>query len=247
MQLHIFPNIDQLSVSVADWMVEYVNETLEKQDRFTLVLSGGSTPKKLNALLASDAYKNKIDWSKVHIFFGDERFVPLSDERSNAKLAYDTLLNHVNVAAENIHIMQTENITPEDSAKNYEAILKQYFQHPTSNTQHPTFDLVLLGMGDDGHTLSLFPGKTEVIYETEKLCTSLWLESQNMHRITLTHPIVNNAARIAFLATGSGKATVLKEVLKSPYNPELYPSQIIKPVKGELHWFVDEAAAENIL
>jgi len=246
MQLHIFPNIDQLSVSVADWMVEYVNETLQKQDRFTLVLSGGSTPKKLNALLASDAYKNKIDWSKVHIFFGDERFVPLSDERSNAKLAYDTLLNHVNVAAENIHIMQTENITPEDSAKNYEAILKQYFQHPTSNTQHPTFDLVLLGMGDDGHTLSLFPGKTEVIYETEKLCTSLWLESQNMHRITLTHPIVNHAAQIVFLVNGSGKAEALHEVLKDAYNPELYPSQIIKPVTGELHWFVDEAAAANL-
>ncbi|MEP7317919.1 MAG: 6-phosphogluconolactonase [Panacibacter sp.] len=246
MQLHIFPNIGQLSISVADWMVEYINETLQKQDRFTLVLSGGSTPKKLNAVLASDAYKNKIDWSKVHIFFGDERFVPLSDERSNAKLAYDTLLNHVPVVAKNIHIMQTENISPEDSAKNYEAVLKQYFQHPTYNIQHTTFDLVLLGMGDDGHTLSLFPGKTAVIHETEKLCTSLWLETQDMYRITLTHPIVNNAAKIAFLVNGSGKAKVLPEVLKGNYNPDLYPSQIIKPVNGDLHWFVDEAAAAGL-
>jgi len=247
MQLHIFPNIEQLSVSVADWMVEYVNETLQKQDRFTLVLSGGSTPKKLNALLASDAYKNKIDWSKVHIFFGDERFVPLNDERSNAKLAYDTLLNYVNIAAENIHVMPTENISPEDAAVAYEEVLKRYFFKNGKLETGNSFDLIFLGMGDDGHTLSLFPGKTAVIHETEKLCTSLWLESQNMHRITLTHPIVNNAARIAFLATGSGKAAVLKEVLKGAYNPELYPSQIIKPVKGELHWFVDEAAAENIL
>ena len=248
MQLHISPNTDQLSVSVADWMVQYINETLQKQDRFTLVLSGGSSPKKLNALLASDAYKNKIDWSKVHIFFGDERFVPLNDERSNAKLAYDTLLNHVPVAAENIHIMQTENISPEDAAKAYEGILKKYFPEALTshNSQLTTFDLIFLGMGDDGHTLSLFPGKTAVIHETEKLCTSLWLESQHMHRITLTHPIVNNAAQIAFLATGSGKATVLKEVLKGDYNPDLYPSQIIKPTTGELHWFVDEAAAANL-
>lgn len=242
MQLHIFPNIDQLSVSVADWMVEYINETLQKQNRFTLVLSGGSTPKKLNAVLASDAYKNKIEWSKVHIFFGDERFVPLSDERSNAKLAYDTLLNHVPVAAENIHVMQTENITPEDSAKNYEAILKEYFQHPISNIQHPTFDLVLLGMGDDGHTLSLFPGKTAVIHETAKWCTSLWLEQQQMYRVTLTHPIVNQSAAVVFLAAGAGKAGVLKAVLQGAFNPELYPSQIIQP-KGALHWFVDAAAA----
>lgn len=248
MQLHISPNTDQLSVSVADWMVNYINETLQQQDRFTLVLSGGSTPKKLNALLASETYKNKIDWSKVHIFFGDERFVPLNDERSNAKLAYDTLLDHVPVAAENIHIMPTENISPEDAAKTYEGILKKYFPEAlTSHNLHlTTFDLIFLGMGDDGHTLSLFPGKAEIIHETEKLCTSLWLEAQDMYRVTLTHPIVNNAARIAFLATGSGKATALKEVLKGAYNPELYPSQIIKPVHGELHWFVDKAAAADL-
>ena len=251
MQLHISPNIDQLSISVADWMVTCINETLQKQDSFTLVLSGGSTPKKLNALLASDTYKNKIDWSKVHIFFGDERFVPLNDERSNAKLAYDTLLNHVNVAAENIHVMPTENISPEDAAKAYEAILKRYFpsvngQWSMVNGQPQTFDLIFLGMGDDGHTLSLFPGKTEVIHETEKLCTSLWLEAQDMYRITLTHPIVNNAAKIAFLVNGSGKAKALYQVLKGEYNPDLYPSQIINPLNGELHWFVDEAASENL-
>ena len=101
-------------------------------------------------------------------------------------------------------------------------------------------------MGDDGHTLSLFPGKTEVIHETEKLCTSLWLEAQDMYRITLTHPIVNQAAQIVFLANGAGKAKVLREVLKGNYNPDLYPSQIIKPVNGELHWFVDEAAAADL-
>lgn len=242
MQLHISKDTSELSTTVADWMVDYINKTLQKQERFTLVLSGGSTPNKLHELLASDAYKNKIDWSKVHCFWGDDRFVPFNDERNNAKMAFDTLLNHVPVAKEHIHIMQTENITPEDSSKAYQVVLKNYFPETSSTT----FDLVLLGMGDDGHTLSLFPGKTEVLHETEKLCTSLWLESQDMYRITLTHPIVNQSAAVAFLVTGANKADALHEVLEGAYNPDLYPSQIIKPVNGELHWFLDEAAATGI-
>lgn len=248
MQLHISKNTSELSTNVADWMVDYINKTLQKQDRFTLVLSGGSTPKKLHELLASDAYKSKIDWRKIHFFWGDDRFVPFNDERNNAKMAFDTLLNHVPVAKEHIHVMQTENITPEDSAKAYETILKEYFPQALTTHHSPftTFDLVLLGMGDDGHTLSLFPGKTEVINETGKLCTSLWLESQDMYRITLTHPIVNQSAAIAFLVTGSNKVKALYEVLEGAYNPDLYPSQIIKPVIGELHWFLDEAAAAGI-
>ncbi len=249
MQLHISSNIDQLSVSVADWIVDHINTTLQKQDKFTLVLSGGSTPKKLNELLAGDVYKNKIDWTKIHIFFGDERFVSFNDERNNAKMAFDTLLNFVPVAKENIHIMQTENILPDESARAYEKILRSYFPNDkpqTSNLEPSTFDLVLLGMGDDGHTLSLFPGKTEVIHETEKWCTSLWLEEQNMYRITLTHGIVNQSSAIAFLISGSNKSNALHEVLKGNYNPELYPSQIIKPANGELHWFADEAAATEL-
>lgn len=243
MNLSISADINLLSIAVADWMVERINETLQKQARFTLVLSGGNTPKKLNELLTTEVYKNKVDWSKVHIFFGDERFVPFNDERNNARMAFDTLLNYVPVANEHIHIMQTENISPEDSANAYEAILKQYFPEFTDTKSNgTTFDLVLLGVGDDGHTLSLFPGKTDVIHETEKLCTSLWLASQDMFRVTLTHPIVNQSASVAFLASGSNKAEVLKEVLYGVYHPDIYPSQIIKPV-GELHWFVDEAAA----
>lgn len=248
MQLHIAKDTTEFSKTVADWMVERINKTLQKQDRFTLVLSGGSTPKKLHELLASDEYKNKIDWSKIHFFWGDDRFVPFNDDRNNAKMAFDTLLNHVPVVKEQIHIMQTENITAEDSAKAYEDILKQYFPQTltTHNSQLTTFDLVLLGMGDDGHILSLFPGKTEVIHETKKLCTSLWLEAQDMYRVTLTHPIVNQSAAVAFLVTGSNKVHALHEVMGGAYNPDLYPSQIIKPVSGELHWFLDEAAAAGI-
>jgi 6-phosphogluconolactonase len=236
MELHIEKDTKALSASLAEWLNRYIQQVLAKQDRFTFVLSGGSTPKALYALLAESPYKESIAWEKLHFFWGDERAVPFEDSRNNAKMCYDELLDKVPVKAENIHIMRTD-ITPEESAAEYEQIVKTYFEGSET-----TFDFVLLGMGDDGHTLSLFPG-TEVIHEQNALATSFFLQAQDMYRITLTAPVVNNAACVAFLAAGAGKAEVLKQVLKGEKNVDLYPSQIIQPVKGELHWFVDEAAA----
>jgi len=243
MELKIYKNNEELSVEVAKWITAYIVETLKKQNRFTLVLSGGGTPQKLNNLLAASPYKEKIDWSKLHIFWGDERFVPYTDERNNAKMAFDTLLDHVPVPAAQIHRMKTENIIPEVAAGEYEIILHQYF--PPSVPPAPTFDLVLLGMGDDGHTLSLFPG-THVMHEENKWATSLFLKQQDMFRVTLTAPVVNRAARIAFLVTGPGKAEALQQVLEGDYQPDRYPSQVIKPTNGEVYWFVDKAAASNL-
>lgn len=236
MELHIEKDTKALSASLAEWINNYIQQVLAKQDRFTFVLSGGSTPKALYALLAESPYKESIPWEKLHFFWGDERAVPFEDSRNNAKMCYDELLDKVPVKAENIHIMRTD-ITPEESAAEYKKIVKAYFEGSET-----TFDFVLLGMGDDGHTLSLFPG-TEVIHEQNALATSFFLQAQDMYRITLTAPIVNNAACVAFLAAGAGKAEVLKQVLKGEKNVDLYPSQIIQPVKGQLHWFVDEAAA----
>ncbi|MEO6315960.1 MAG: 6-phosphogluconolactonase [Chitinophagaceae bacterium] len=243
MELHIYKNNDALSVEVANWITDYIIKTLKKQDRFTLVLSGGGTPQKLNTLLAASPYKEKIDWSKLHIFWGDERFVPFTDERNNAKMAFDTLLDHVPVPASQIHRMNTENIIPEVAAGEYEKILRRYF--PPTVPATASFDLVLLGMGDDGHTLSLFPG-THVMHEENKWATSLFLKQQDMFRITLTRTLVNRAACIAFLVTGPGKAIALKEVIEGDFQPDLYPSQVIRPITGELHWFLDEAAASEL-
>lgn len=236
MELHIEKDTKALSASLAEWINNYIQQVLAKQERFTFVLSGGSTPKALYALLAESPYKESIPWEKLHFFWGDERAVPFEDSRNNAKMCYDELLDKVPVKAENIHIMRTD-ITPEESAAEYEKIIKTYFEGSET-----TFDFVLLGMGDDGHTLSLFPG-TKVIHEQTALATSFFLQAQDMYRITLTAPVVNDAACVAFLAAGAGKAEVLKQVLKGEKNIDLYPSQIIQPVKGQLHWFVDEAAA----
>ncbi len=236
MELNIYKDADELSMGVAKWLTGYITDTLKKKDRFTIALSGGSTPHKLHTLLAGPPFKDQIDWSKLHIFWGDERAVPFEDSRNNAKMAYDTLLNHVKVPASQIHIMRTD-IEPEAAAAAYEKVLHHYFHaHETS------FDLVFLGMGDDGHTLSLFPG-TQVIHEENKLALAYYLEAQGMYRITLTAPIVNRSAAIAFLVAGSSKAPALKEVIEGDYNPDKYPSQIIKPASGEVYWFTDEAAA----
>ena len=248
MELHVYKNADELSQAVAKWIADDIAATLKRQDRFTIALSGGSTPKLLHKILAAPPYKDQIDWTKLHIFWGDERDVPFTDDRNNAKMACDTLLNFVPVPPSQIHVMRTD-IPAEESAAEYEKILHQYFDGAPgaagAGSGANSFDLVLLGMGDDGHTLSLFPG-TAAVHEEKAWTIAYYLEAQDMSRITLTKTIVNKAARIAFLTTGPGKAHALNQVLKGAYNPDLYPSQEIRPVAGELHWFVDEAAAAGL-
>jgi 6-phosphogluconolactonase len=243
MEIHIYKDNDALSRAAAEWVTRYISDTLQSQDRFTWVLSGGNTPKGLYELLAAPPYIEKIQWNKIHIFWGDERAVPFDDPRNNAKMAYDTLLNHVPVPSTQIHIMRTD-IPPEKSAAEYEQILHQYFRN-LDGPSSTSFDLVLLGMGEDGHTLSLFPG-TEVVHESQAWVKAFFLQSQDMYRITLTKTIVNASGAVAFLTTGSNKSMALKQVLEGPPDPDLYPSQVIKPQSGQLHWFVDEAAVAKL-
>ena len=238
MELHVYKDSEALSKATAKFVADHIVATLKEQSRYTIALSGGSTPVRLHQLLAASPYKEQIDWSKLHIFWGDERAVPFNDDRNNAKMAYETLLNFVPVPEEQIHVMRTD-LDPVASAAEYEKILHQYFDKTATS-----FDLVLLGMGDDGHTLSLFPGMP-VIHEEKLWATAFWLEAQSMYRITLTRTIVNRSACVVFLTAGAKKAHALKEVLKGAPNPDLYPSQVIKPA-GELHWFVDEAAAADL-
>ncbi|MBS1746851.1 MAG: 6-phosphogluconolactonase [Bacteroidetes bacterium] len=242
MELHVCKDYDELSEHIANWMVDQICKTLSVKERFSIALTGGNTPKELYKMLASETYKNKIDWSRANIFIGDERFVPYDDKRSNAKMIRETLIDHIAVNNAHVHFMQTENIQPETAALNYEILLKQYFKDGNSGS---TFDIVLLGMGDDAHTLSLFPGHKEVIEEQKKWCTYLWLQQQDMYRITLTASVVNAAQQVAFLVNGANKTIALSNVLHKQYDPVTYPSQIIKPVNGELHWFVDEAAMNS--
>lgn len=235
MELHVYKDAEALSQAAAKWIAERIGAVLKTADRFTIALSGGSTPKRLHEILAVSPYKEQIDWSKLHVFWGDERAVPFEDSRNNAKMAYDTLLNFVPVPPSQIHVMRTD-VTPEQSAVEYEKLLHHYFDGKPFS-----FDLVLLGMGDDGHTLSLFPG-TPGVHEEKVWAFSFWLAVQDMSRITISKTITNLSSAVAFLTAGGAKAHALKEVLEGAYDPDKYPSQVIKP-KGELHWFVDESAA----
>ena len=239
MQLIVKKNPADLAKAAADFILKRIKNVLKKQDRFTLALSGGSTPRALHELLAKSPYVDQIPWLQLHIFWGDERYVPIEDEQSNAGMAYDTLLGHVYTPEDQIHVWRTD-LEPDAAAHNYADMLHTYF-----GDSGLTFDLVLLGMGDDGHTLSLFPG-TEVVHEQTVWTKAFFLDGQNMHRLTLTAPIVNRSACVLFLVAGPKKAQPLREVLEGKYQPETYPVQVIKPSAGELIWMVDEKAATNL-
>jgi 6-phosphogluconolactonase len=236
MQLQKFITKTELIVEFADWLIADIKQTLVNSDRYTIALSGGSTPMDLFKLLVTDTYSKQIDWQKIHVFWGDERDVPFEDDRNNAKHAFNILLSHVAIPANQIHIMETV-FSADVAARKYDQLLHKYF-----DSKPYSFNLVMLGMGDDGHTLSLFPG-TAVVNEEIKWATSFFLEAQNMNRITITAPITNKAASVCFLVAGKSKAPALKEVLQGSYQPNIYPSQRIKPMNGNLRWYIDEEAA----
>ena len=239
MEIHRFKNKEELSIGLAEWICNLIDEILHQQEYFTLVLSGGNTPKSLFEKLGSPAFKSKIDWQRIHIFWGDERVVPFDDPRNNALMAFETLLNHVDIPSENIHKMRTD-IEPNFSVDAYRELLHTFFGNKAKS-----FDLVLLGMGDDGHTLSLFP-ESQIIEENTYWVNSIFLPQQEMFRITLMPQIVNLASHIVFMVEGEKKAAILKEVIEGDYNPLKLPSQIIRPINGELHWFIDEAAGAGL-
>ncbi len=239
MHINIFKDLSALSHSLATWIATDIQQTLEHKDHYDFVVSGGSTPRPLYKLLSESPLKNRIPWEKIHFFMGDERYVPFEDDRNNGKMVYETLLNHVPVPDSNVHFMDTT-LAPEASAQAYEKMLHDYYTDSSA-----TFDLVLLGMGDDGHTLSLFPG-TEVVQEKKSWVAAPFVKAQDMYRITLTRSVVNRSNCIVFLAAGAKKAPVLQKVLEGAYDPDHYPSQVIKPENGKLYWYVDEAATSSL-
>ncbi len=237
--IRVAPDMATLARMAANTIRELAQTAISQTGRFTIALSGGSTPKALFQLLASD-YKEEIDWKNVYVFWGDERCVPPDDADSNYKMARETLLAHVALPAANVYRIKGE-LPPEEGASQYEETLCDVF-----NNQLPRLDLILLGMGDDGHTASLFPG-TDALNEHEKwVIPNHVLTAKQTWRITFTLPVINNAANVMFLVAGTGKADTLKRVLQGEYKPTELPSQLIKPTDGNLVWAIDHAA-ESLL
>lgn len=239
MHLIIRENINDLNRELADWITTYIANTLKYKADFFFCLSGGNTPQKLYQTLASPPYKDKIEWEKIHFFWGDERYVPLTDERNNAGMALREMLQLVPVKKENIHIIDT-GTEADVSASNYDSLLRNYFEG-----KNYSFDLVLLGLGSNSHTLSLFPGY-RTVHEKKKWVSSFYLDEQKMFRITLTAPVINKASAVIFIATGPDKADAVKHILEDGYDPDQYPAQVIKPGTGKLYWWVNEEAAKKI-
>ncbi len=230
-----------LARAVADVFIATANQAVEKKGSFTVALSGGSTPKALYSLLTSDRDLNgRVPWQKIDFFFGDERSVPPDHADSNYRSAQEGMLSKVPVSPERVFRMKGEYKETEKAAVEYDQLLREFFH--LSAGQFPRFDLIMLGMGPDGHTASLFPG-TKALNEHHRLVTSNWVGKFYTHRITMTAPVLNNAACVMFMAGGQDKAQPLKAVLEGPYEPAQLPSQLIHPVNGKLLWLVDKSAA----
>lgn len=238
--IRIFETAEEVARAAANYFAEIAVSSIDTEGRFSVALAGGSTPRRTYQLLATEEYRNRIDWSKVHIFFGDERSVPPTHADSNYRMAEEAMISLLPIPAPNVHRMVGEGDAVANASL-YEGELQTFFD----GASWPRFDLVLLGMGDDGHTASLFPG-TEALSEARAWVAANWVEKLKTYRITLTAPAINHAANIIFLVAGAGKAERLPEVLRGARNPLRLPSQLIQPVAGKLVWLVDKAAAEGL-
>ena len=238
-ELDILPTPEEAAQASAEFMASLAEERIEAEKRFTIALSGGSSPRRLYELLASPLFIGRIDWNQWHVFWGDERCVPPDHQDSNYRMARESLLDHVRIPEGQIHRIRGE-ADPQTAAEEYEGLLRQTFLWST-----PSFDLILLGMGDDGHTASLF-SSTDAVSEKERLVLANWAPHLQAHRITFTLPLINSARAIALLVTEESKAQVLRQVLKPYPNEQPLPVPMVRPTSGTVHWFLTTAAVSQL-
>ncbi len=244
-EVHVLPDGNALARAAADEFQRQATAAIDAHGRFTVALSGGSTPKGVYALLAKDESSGarKLPWNRIHVFFGDERHVPPDHPDSNYRMACESLLAHVPIPADNMYRMPAELHAPE-AADQYAETLRSFFR-PAPGA-FPRFDLVMLGLGLDGHTASLFPD-TAALRESSRLVCANWVEKFHNYRLTLTFPVINAAAEIMFVVAGAEKASILQQVLQSEAAEGQFPAQRVRPADGRLLWMVDAAAAREII
>jgi 6-phosphogluconolactonase len=240
-EIRILPDAELLFKAAAAEFVRCAKQSVQGKQNFTVCLSGGSTPKGLYNLLATDAeLRREVPWGDIYFFWGDERHVSPDDPDSNFRMANETLLSKIPVSTCQALRIRGEYADAELAAAEYEQTIRSFFH--LVDGELPRFDLVLLGMGPDGHTASLFPG-TKALRETSRIVVRNWVGKFFTDRITLTAPVLNQAATVMFLVNGDDKATSLKAVLEGPCEPEQLPAQLIRPESGKLLWLVDRSAA----
>jgi 6-phosphogluconolactonase len=241
MSATIYSDIDTLSQEAARYVVRVASESIATHGRFTLALAGGSTPKKLYGLLASEPYRDQINWALTEIFWSDERCVPPDSEDSNYHLAQEVLLSKVPISADQIHRMPADADDRDQASLTYIQEIQRVF----GTNGIPSFDLLQLGMGPEGHTASLFPHQAS-LHEQTRLIMPVTVPKPPPPRLTFTPLLLNAATHILFLVTGQDKADALQAILEGEYNPDEYPAQIIRPTQGEVTWMLDPAAASKL-
>jgi 6-phosphogluconolactonase len=239
MTLHVHETVEELLSQLAEYFIHTANEAIRSHGRFTVSLSGGSSPEKLYRLLASEAFRNRLDYSKVYFFFGDERYVPADSPDSNFRMVNNSLFQPLGIQGAQVFPVDTS-LSPEAAAAAYMDAVRAFF-----NGAAPRFDLVLLGLGDNSHTASLFP-HTSILQEKEAGVKAVFLEEQGIYRISFTAPLINLAQRVAFLVYGSAKAEAVRNILEEPGDPEKYPAQLINLSDGAIDWFLDKSAASKL-
>lgn len=225
-------------------VVTSASVAIQTRGRFTIALSGGNTPRPAYELLVTHEFASQVDWSRVHVFWSDERCVPPTDAESNFRTANESLLRHVPIPPANVHRIEGE-ADPPVAAASYERVLDQFFPPKASGAPSPSFDLAILGLGANGHTASLFPGRP-ALREKRHQVVADYIGAVFGWRITLTLPILNEARATIFLVTGAAKANVLHQVLEGPFQPNVLPAQLIQPSSGRLTWLVDAPAAARL-
>jgi 6-phosphogluconolactonase len=240
-ELRVVPDAASLFQAGAEQFASAAAASIETTGSFSVALSGGSTPRGMFALLAGNGFRGRVRWDRVFFFWGDERHVPPDHPDSNFRMAREALLSHLSLREDQVFRIPAENPDAAAAAYEYEVTMRRYFG--LSDGQFPRFDLVLLGMGPEGHTASLFPG-TKALLEQTRVVVANWVGKFNTHRITMTAPAINAAARVLFLIGGEDKAPALKAVLEGPLEPSQLPAQLIQPGNGSLLWLCDRAAAQ---
>jgi 6-phosphogluconolactonase len=238
----VLPDLDAVSTEAARRFVAMAQAAVAEHGRCTVALAGGSTPERLYRLLASDAYRDAIPWASLYIFFGDERCVPPDDKESNYRMARESLLNHVPVMPDQVFRMEGER-DPQSAAMTYALRIADTFSLNAGAVPH--FDCILLGIGPDGHTASLFP-HTDALKELDTLVTANFVPKFDAWRLTLTYPVLDAAAHVLFLVGGAEKAAAVAQVIEGPFNPDEYPSQGVRVANGTLTFLLDAAAASGL-
>ncbi len=236
MKQHIYKTVEALLPAFAAYFIQQGEYFIKEQGQFNVVLSGGSSPKQVYELLASPNFRDKLAWEKVYFFFGDERYVPADDPNNNALMVENALFRPLTIAADHVFKINTA-LPPAESAQHYMESITQHFKNRAIH-----FDLILLGLGDNAHTASLFPF-TPVLAENKAAVREVYLEAENTYRITMSAPLINQAKHIAFLVFGQNKAIAVQQVIQGKLDPEAFPAQLIRAEHGELDWFLDREAA----